>query len=80
MPPAARDRLRRSTDILTLIVVCSFLFLAGVQYRARWMSVFGQAQFIPMHTDFLLSNGRGFNFGYEIGVRYNVGTAIDRNP
>jgi 4-amino-4-deoxy-L-arabinose transferase-like glycosyltransferase len=29
--PAASERLRRSIDLLTLIVVCSFLFLAGIQ-------------------------------------------------
>ena len=33
----------------------------------------------PMNRDFLLYNGKAWNFGYEFGVRYNIGSAIERN-
>ncbi|HEY4131174.1 MAG TPA: hypothetical protein VGM50_11185 [Gemmatimonadaceae bacterium] len=56
------------------------LFMGGVQYRLQKYSVFGQASFSPMHSDFLLVNGKGWNFEYELGLRYNIGTSIDRNP
>ena len=61
-------------------VAFSPLFMAGVQYRLTAASVFGQLSFIPTHQDFLLANGRSSMWAYEIGVRYNVGTSIDRNP
>ncbi len=55
------------------------LFMGGAQYRLRDVSVFGQMEFSPMHANFLLVNGKGWNFEYEIGVRYNVGSSIDKN-
>lgn len=54
------------------------LFLAGGQYRLRRFSVFGQATASPAQKNFLLYNGRPFNFSYEVGIRYNVGSSIDR--
>ena len=54
------------------------LFLAGGQYRMRRFSVFGQAEASPAQKNFLLYNGRPFNFGFEVGLRYNFGTSIDR--
>jgi opacity protein-like surface antigen len=54
------------------------LFLAGGQYRMRRFSVFGQVEASPSQKNFLLYNGRPFNFSYEFGLRYNVGTSIDR--
>ena len=54
------------------------LFLVGGQYRLRRVSVFGQAAASPAQKNFLLYNGRPFNFSYEAGLRYNVGSAIDR--
>jgi len=56
------------------------LFMGGAQYRMQRASVFGQISFSPMHSDFLLMNGRGYNIEYEVGLRYNVGTSIDRKP
>jgi hypothetical protein len=32
----------------------------------------------PSQKNFLLYNGRPFNFGFEVGLRYNAGTSIDR--
>jgi hypothetical protein len=55
------------------------IFLGGGQYRFRQASVFGQVSFSPAQKRFILYNGRPFNFGYEIGLRYNFGTAIDKD-
>jgi hypothetical protein len=55
------------------------LFIAGGQYRLSWASAFGQITVNPAQSNFLLYNGRPWNFSYEIGLRYNFGTSIDRN-
>ena len=55
------------------------LFIAGGQYRLRLASVFGQATISPAQKNFILYNGRPWSFGYEIGLRYNIGTSIDRD-
>lgn len=55
------------------------LFMAGGQWRLSWISVFAQATASPTQSSFLLYNGRPFNFTYEAGLRYNVGSSIDRN-
>jgi hypothetical protein len=54
------------------------LFIAGAQYRLARFSAFGQATMSPVNTGFILYNGKSMNFGYEIGLRYNVGTSISR--
>ncbi|MEP6991129.1 MAG: hypothetical protein ABJA80_09390 [bacterium] len=56
------------------------IFLAGVQARLRPMSVFGQVTASPTQEAFFLSNAGSskFNFALEFGVRYNVGSSIDR--
>jgi hypothetical protein len=53
-------------------------FMGGMQYRLKYVSVFGQAAITAMGKDFLLSNGHTLNFGMEFGVRYNMGTSIER--
>jgi hypothetical protein len=55
------------------------LFMAGAQYRLARVSVFGQGTLSPAQKNFLLYNGRPWNFGYEFGLRYNVGSAISRD-
>ena len=55
------------------------LLMGGAQWRLRYASVFGQFMLNPINRDFLLYNGKAWNFGYEFGVRYNIGSAIDRN-
>lgn len=55
------------------------LGIVGAQYRYPQISVFGQATINPTQHTFLLYNGQPVNFSLEIGVRYNVGTSIDRN-
>jgi len=59
-------------------VAFSPFFIGGVQWRLRYFSVFGQATASPAQKNFLLYNGKPWNFGYEFGLRYNVGTSIDR--
>ena len=53
--------------------------ILGAQYRFTGISVFGQATFNPTQHNFLLYNGQAFNFSMEFGVRYNVGSAIEKN-
>ncbi len=53
--------------------------ILGAQYRFTGISVFGQATFNPTQHNFLLYNGQAFNFSMEFGVRYNVGSSIEKN-
>ena len=55
------------------------LVMAGAQVRMRWFSIFGQGSASPAQKNFILYNGKPWNFAYEFGLRYNVGTSIDRN-
>ena len=55
------------------------LLIVGGQYRMTRFSVFGQATVVGSNTNFLLYNGKPFDFGVELGLRYNVGSSIDRN-
>ena len=59
-------------------VAFSPFFIAGGQYRFRPLSVFGQVTASPAQKNFLAYNGKSFNFGYELGIRYNVGTSISK--
>ncbi len=57
------------------------VFIGGMQMRLAPFSVFGQATASPNQTGFFLYNSNGgaaFNFSFEAGIRYNVGTSIDR--
>jgi hypothetical protein len=60
-------------------VAFSPLLIVGGQYALRKMSIFGQGSLIPTQSQFIGYNGKSMNFTYEIGLRYNVGTSIDRN-
>jgi hypothetical protein len=60
-------------------VAFSPFFIAGGQYRFRQLSVFGQLTGSPAQKNFLAYNGKSFNFGYEAGIRYNVGTSISKD-
>ena len=54
----------------------SILVMGGVQAQySRW-SVFGQATMMPAHATFLI-DGRSTYF-LEGGIRYNIGTSIER--
>jgi hypothetical protein len=52
--------------------------ILGGQWRFKWASAFGQVTVSPSQKNFILYNGRPLNMTYELGLRYNVGTSIDR--
>lgn len=57
------------------------LLIAGVQARLRPFSVFAQTTAAPTQQRFFLTSPnrpRSFSFSVEAGVRYNVGSSIDR--
>lgn len=54
------------------------LLLAGAQWRLPWFSVFGQGSMSPTQKDFILYHNRPFSFTYEVGLRYNVGSSIEK--
>jgi hypothetical protein len=60
-------------------VAVSPYFIGGGQWRLQRLSVFGQLTASPAHRGFIAYNGRPWNFGYEVGIRYNVGTSIGKN-
>lgn len=53
-------------------------FIAGGQYRLKALSVFGQLMANSMARNFLLANGHTMSYGAEFGVRYNLGSSIER--
>jgi hypothetical protein len=56
------------------------LFLVGAQYRAlNTVSLFGQFTASALAKDFLLANGNPVTFGIQFGLRYNIGSSIDRD-
>jgi hypothetical protein len=54
----------------------SFQVMAGVQAQLRTMTVFGQIVMLPFDTNFLLNGRSGYSL--ETGIRWNVGSAIDK--
>lgn len=56
------------------------LFIVGTQLRLNPFSVFLQGTASPAQQRFFLYNsgGKAFNMGIELGIRYNVGSSIDR--
>jgi len=81
-PRGPFSSLSQLTDAQAVIqderVGVSPLFIVGGQYRLRRASVFGQFTASPTQKNFLLYNGKPFNFSYEFGLRYNVGSSIER--
>lgn len=55
------------------------LLLVGGQWRLRFASIFAQGTMSPMDKNFLLYNGQSVTWGYEVGVRYNIGSSIEKN-
>ncbi len=52
------------------------IVMGGLQMEMLRFSIFGQASYMPAQADFLL-NGNETYF-LEFGIRYNVGTSIER--
>jgi len=55
----------------------SAVFTGGAQYAVGRASLFGQVQVMPTRDRFLVS-GVGYTFGFEGGIRYNIGSAIEK--
>ncbi|MBK5187410.1 MAG: hypothetical protein JJD97_04145 [Gemmatimonadaceae bacterium] len=56
----------------------AFLLMGGLQAQYRRFSVFGQATYMPARANFFF-NGRS-TYIFETGIRYNVGSSIDKTP
>jgi hypothetical protein len=56
----------------------AFLIMGGLQAQYRRFSVFGQATYMPARANFFF-NGRS-TYILEAGIRYNVGSSIDKTP
>lgn len=54
-------------------------FMAGVQARMPQFSVFGQAMAVPQTDYFLNRGGHSVLYTLEGGIRYNIGSSIDRS-
>jgi hypothetical protein len=58
--------------------VASPLFILGAQMRLVKFSVFGQVSASPTYNNFFLFTGQGWRTTLEGGLRYNIGSSIDR--
>ena len=56
----------------------AFILMGGLQAQYRRFSVFGQATYMPARANFFFS-GRS-TYILEAGIRYNVGSSIDKTP
>ena len=52
------------------------ILMGGLQMELLRFSVFGQASYMPSQADFLLNNNE--TYFLEFGIRYNIGTSIER--
>ena len=53
-------------------------FIAGAQLKLSLFSFFFQGTASPANKNMFLYNGKSFHLTYEAGLRYNVGSAIDK--
>lgn len=53
-------------------------FIGGAQLRLPLASLFGQVSASPANDNFFLFTGSNWRLTAEAGLRYNVGTSIDR--
>ncbi len=56
------------------------LVIVGSQFRLSVVSAFIQATASPAQKTQFLYNGKSFHVGYDIGLRYNIGSSIEREP
>jgi hypothetical protein len=79
-PFGTQDQLEATQSLIQdQKVAFSPLLIVGGQYALRKVSVFGQGSLSQVQRTFLGYNGRSANFAYEVGLRYNFGSSIDRN-
>jgi hypothetical protein len=53
-------------------------FIAGAQLKLTLFNFFFQGTASPANKNMFLYNGKAFHLTYEAGLRYNVGSAIDK--
>lgn len=58
--------------------VASPVFMLGAQYRIPLASVFVQGTATPANNNFFLFTQSGWRTSAEAGLRYNIGSSIDR--
>jgi hypothetical protein len=58
--------------------VASPVFMVGAQLRLIAFSVFGQATATPTYNNFFLFTDNNWRTTGEVGIRYNIGSSIDR--
>jgi hypothetical protein len=74
------DELATAMSFITqLRTAAAPYFIVGTQIRLPLFSVFFQGTASPANKNMFLYNGKSFHLTYEAGLRYNVGTSIDRN-
>lgn len=54
------------------------IVIVGTQLRLLLASAFGQVTFSPAGSQFFLFTGNNWRTSFEAGLRYNVGSSIDR--
>jgi hypothetical protein len=54
------------------------IVIVGGQLRLLYMSAFAQGTFSPATSQFFLFTGNNWRSSFEAGLRYNVGSSIDR--
>lgn len=64
--------------IETLRATAAPIVIAGLQVKLLYFSAFGQATASPAHSQFFLFTGNNWRASFEAGVRYNIGSSIDR--
>ena len=79
-PFSNEDQLLYANDVIqNQKVAFSPLLIVGGQYQLSRVSVFAQGTVNPTQKEFIMYNGRGANFTYELGLRYNFGSSMDKN-
>lgn len=58
--------------------VASPIVIVGTQVRLLWVSAFGQLTASPTNNEFFLFTRSGWRTSAELGLRYNIGSSIDR--
>ena len=53
-------------------------FILGSQFRMPGFSVFFQGTASPAQKNMFLYNGKAFHLTYEAGLRYNIGSSIEK--
>ncbi|MHB1073438.1 MAG: hypothetical protein ACYC3Q_11570 [Gemmatimonadaceae bacterium] len=67
-----------NTELLNRKAAVSPLLILGVQARLKPFSVFVQASGVALPNEFILQRTSRYVVSYDIGIRYNVGSSIER--